>query len=435
MTRCIRLLSFAVASGITVACSGAREIPRDVRVVEYRNARWFDGDSFEPATWYAVGDRLSSRRPSRVDDTVDLAQKFVVPPYGEGHNHWLEPAAVDAYVQSYLRDGVFYLRDQANAPSIRARLDSSLNRPASVDFISANQGFTGRGGHPAQIARQFLVFGSFPAGWTEKDLEGGVYFSIDSAPDIDRAWPKFIAGKPDFLKLFLLYSEQYDSRRGDSSYLYRRGMNPALVPPLVKRAHDAGLRVSAHVYTAADFHNALAGGVDAIAHMPGTGYDSTMGPAAFRISDEDAALAGSRSVSVTTTLSWLAELDSSTRTRVVAQVIRPNVELLRKHRVAILIGSDQFRGTPAQEVDILHSLGLFTPAELLRMWSMDTPRSIFPRRDIGGFAEGFEASFLVLDTNPLDDFANAHIIRMRVQRGSHLPAPRAVEFPSLGNQD
>ena len=176
------------------------------------------------------------------------------------------------------------------------------------------------------------------------------------------------------------------------------------MPGLVKRAHNAGLKVSAHVYTAADFHNAIAGGVDAIAHMAGTGYDSTMGPTPFRITEQDAALAGARSVSVTTTLSWLGELDSASRMRVVGQVIRPNFEVLKKHRVPILIDSDQFRQTPAQEVDLLHSLKLFTATELLRMWSMDTPQSIFPQRLIGRFSDGAEASFLVLEGNPLVDF-------------------------------
>jgi len=418
---------------LLAGCRSAENVPADVHVVEYQNGRWFNGQSFDTTTWYTVGAALRSVRPNRVDELVDLSGRWVVLPYAEGHNHWLEPAAIDAYVQSYLRDGVFYLKDHANAPVVRTRMDSTLNRPGSVDFISPNQGFTGPAGHPIQIAKQFLAFGSFPEEWTEADLEGNVFFVIDSLSDIARAWPKLIAGRPDFVKVFLLYSEDYARRSRDSAFRYRRGIDPTLVGPIVQRAHASGLRVSAHVYTAADFHNAINAGVDDIAHMPGTGFDSTLGPAAFRIAEEDAALAGKRGATVLTTVSWLSELDSAHRTRIVSEVIRPNIEMLRRHGVKILIGSDLFRETPAREADLLASLGLFSNADLLRMWSMDTPAAIFPRRKIARFADGYEASFLVLESNPLDNFASAHQIAMRVKQGLKLSEPKAVIFPPLGN--
>ncbi len=122
---------------------------------------------------------------------------------------------------------------------------------------------------PLQIALQFLKFGSFPAGWTEKDLDGNVVEEVASAADIDRKWPGFIAGRPDFTKVFLLYSEEFEARKNDPQYRFHRGIDPALVPEIARRAHAAGLRLSAHVYTATDFHNALVGGVDDVAHMPG----------------------------------------------------------------------------------------------------------------------------------------------------------------------
>ena len=110
---------------------------------------------------FSVDGTLSGSRPPRVTSVVDLAGGYVVPPFAEGHNHWLEPKAIDAYNAMYLRDGVFYLKDQANASVIRRQLDASLNRPMTVDFICANEGWTGPGGHPVQIALQFLKFGSF----------------------------------------------------------------------------------------------------------------------------------------------------------------------------------------------------------------------------------------------------------------------------------
>ena len=101
-----------------------------------------------------------------------------------------------------------------------------------------------------------------------------------------------------------MYSEEYKKRSNDSSYQYHRGMNPALVPEIVRRAHWAGLKVSAHIYTATDFRNAVNGGVDLVAHFPGTGYDEKLGPAAFKITEADAVAAAQHHVRVLTTLGW-----------------------------------------------------------------------------------------------------------------------------------
>ena len=421
----------AICCAAAIAC-GRTDPAAGTMVIEYRNGQWFNGASFEPRTWYTTRDVLISSRPGHVDRIVDLQNRWVVPPYGEGHNHWLEPRAVDAYIQAYLRDGVFYLKDMANSPVIRAHLDSILNRPGIVDFVSANQGFTGKGGHPIQIARQFLAFGSFPKSWNDTDLEGNVYFVIDRLSDVSRAWPRLMNGHPDFVKVFLLYSEEYTKRKNDPAFLYKRGINPEFVPEIVRFAHAAGLRVAAHVYTSTDFHNAVSAGVDDIAHMPGTGYNEKPGAKAFTIRSEDAKLAASHGVTVTTTLSWLAEHDSAERAMIVRDIIRPNIELLRTNKIPIFVGSDIFRETPAGEADILSTLGIFSNAELLRMWSMDTPRAIFPRRRIGRFADGYEASFLVLTGDPIAAFANSHRIAMRVKQGMILPRPLNIQFPPLG---
>jgi hypothetical protein len=434
------LLSFLslllLAAALLTACR-ARESagPQPARAgIELRNGRWYDGGAFREKTMYVVGRNLTSARPARVEKIVDLAGGWVVPPYAEGHNHWLEPEAIGAYDAQYLRDGVFYLKDLANAPVVRRRMDAALNRPTTVDFVSANQGWSGPGAHPDQIALQFLKFGSFPKEWTEKDLDRNVVEIVETPADVEARWPEFLAGRPDFVKVFLLYSEEYAKRRSDPAFLYKRGMDPALVPIIAAKAHAAGLRVAAHAYTAADFRNALAGGVDDIAHFPGTGWDAKLGDAAFRITAEDAALAAKRGATVTTTLSWLGEdMESDPRKaqHVLDAVIRPNLELLRRAGVTILLGSDQFRKTPAGEAALLARLRLFSNAELLKTWCETTPRAIFPKRQVGRLEDGYEASFLVLAGDPLADFANSSRISLRVKQGEWLPSPPDVAFPPL----
>jgi imidazolonepropionase-like amidohydrolase len=64
----------------------------------------------------------------------------------------------------------------------------------------------------------------------------------------------------------------------------------------------------------------------------------------------------------------------------------------------------------------LAGLQAFDNLELLRLWS-DTARTIFPDRKIGALDEGYEASFLALEGNPLRAFANVKRIRLRVKQG------------------
>lgn len=434
-----RMLSIVIAALLTACTLATKHVTtRDgaaLKIYEVRNGIWFSGSGFERRTMFVRGSVFVPAPKGAADSVLDLGGGFVVPPFAEGHNHWLEPAGLQAYIQSYLHDGVFYVKDQANSPYLRAQMDSALNKANSVDRISANQGWTGPGGHPLQIARQFIAFGVFPRTWADSGLDPNVVFMVRDSVEIAARWPLFLAGKPDFAKVFLLNSEEFERRRNDDAFLYKRGMDPRLVPEIVRRAHLAGLRVSAHIYTARDFRNAVQGGVDDIAHFPGTGLGSAkdLPLSSYIISEADAAEAARRGVSVTTTLSWLGELeDSVRRASIVRDVIRPNLALLRKHHVRLLIGSDEFRQTSSSEADILVQLGLFTPLETLRAWSVDTPKAIFPNRRLGEFVDGAEASFLLLPGDPIVDFSNVHRVTLRVKQGGILrltdPAPN---FPPL----
>src|ERR1035437_5903020 len=306
-TRCHRVtrsLPLVIAALLTACSIATRNVAtRDgvaPKVYEIRNGAWFTGTGFERRTMYVSAGSFIAAPKSEVDSVLDLSGAFVVPPFAEGHNHWLEPAGVQAYIQSYLRDGVFYVKDQANSPYLRAQMDSALNKANSVDRTTANQGWTGPGGHPLQIARQFIAFGVFPRTWADSGLDPNVVMMVRDSMDIAARWPAFLASKPDFVKVFLLNSEEYERRRNDDAFLYKRGMDPRLVSEIVRRAHQAGLRVSAHIYTAGDFQNALHGGVDDIAHFPGTGLGSAtdLPFRSYIISDADAAEAERKGKSV-----------------------------------------------------------------------------------------------------------------------------------------
>lgn len=400
---------------------------RRAPAIEYRNGHWFDGGRFVDRTMWVVGDRFSETAPAGAGNVsvVDLRGGFVVPPYAEGHNHWLEPALVDAYVQTYLRDGVFYVRDQGTSPKFHDAMRPALGAPTSVDFVSAHQGFTGPGGHPMELIDQLAAMGILPAEWATTHGEGEALFAVASEADVDRAWPKLLAGRPDFVKLFLVHSDEYAARRDDRALTPRqRGLDPELVPAIVRRAHAANLRVSAHIEDAHDFHVAVAGGVDEIAHLPFVSADA---PDAYRLADADCEAAGRRGLSISTTLDFLGDAPVPRQ----LEVARSNLRNLERHGVEIAIGTDLFRQTPRVEVERIARFHLLTNLQILVAWAVTTPQVIFPGRKLGRLAGGYEASFLVLDADPLLDPANLEHIVDRVKRGRAL-VPGPATLPPLG---
>ena len=264
-----------------------------------------------------------------------------------------------------------------------------------------------RGGQP----------GSPFAAYVRDSLDPGLVMQVDSEADIDRRWAYFMAGKPDFLKLFLLTSEQHAQWRSDPKFEGNRGIDPALVPALVKRAHAAGLQVSAHVYTAADFRVAVEGGVDHIAHIPG---GPTAAAPRFLLTDRDAQRAAQRQVTVATTVSQHG--DSALTDRLMREQYVHNITVLRKNGAKLVLGSDAIDESGTAEVAALRRSKLFTNLELLRLWSVITPQSIFPHRKIGLLQDGYEASFLVLRNDPLADFTATRGITIRVKQGTRMLA-------------
>jgi hypothetical protein len=392
---------------------------------EYRNGRWFDGEKFVAKSMWVARETFVESRPARVGAVVDLNNGFVVPPYTEGHNHWLEPALVDAYVQTHLRDGIFYVKDHGTAPLFHDQMRPVLGGPASVDYISAHQGFTGPNGHPIEIVDGLAGMGILPAEWASTHGEGNALFVVASEQDIDRAWPRLIAGKPDFVKVFLVHSDEYAARRDNTALTPKnRGIDPALVPAIVARAHAATLRVSAHIENAHDFHVAIAAGVDDIAHMPFVDQDH---PDRYLLAEADLRAAAVRGVSIATTLDWMQENPTEGQ----LAVVRDNFAHMRAAGNTIVIGTDRFRETARVEADFIASRQLMSNLELLQAWCVTTPRAIFPHRKLGRLADGFEASFLVLGGDPLADFARSRDIVMRVKQGRTI-LPRDTALPPLG---
>jgi len=420
-------LSASASLLICGATAGAESGDRGTTLKTYaiENAQWFDGTGFRSGALYSVKGTLTFKRPAAVDQTIDLRGRYIVPPFAEAHNHNVEtrPDIADVILR-YLSDGIFYVKIPANPPRAKFALAALVNKRESIDVTFSNGGLTSSDGHPVRLAKRNLE----RSGRTEDWAEGRFYFAIDRVEDVAAKWPLVLASNPDFIKVVLQYSDEYEQRHGNPLFSDWTALNPAIVPLIVERAHAAGLRVSCHIETAADFHNALIAGVDEINHTPGLRPDRNdwrnVQIDRYKLSKEDAALAARRGTVVVTTLatavSRIAKATAGEAFREWRNLLIWNLQILKEAGVAIAVGSARYSETALAEAVALDSLDVFNKADLLRMWCDTSARTIFPTRKIGALREGYEASFLALNGNPISDFNSVRNIERRFKQGEFI---------------
>jgi imidazolonepropionase-like amidohydrolase len=381
----------------------------------YVNGLWFNGQSFEPRTVYVVEGVLRMQFEGKVDATIDLQGKFIIPPFAEAHNHHFgEEVNYRQQFNIYVQQGIFYSKNTNCLTKLATPVRQLVNRPESIDVLYANGGLTSTGGHPVQI---YEVMAN-QLGWDKKEMENQAYFIVDSEKELEQKWATILAGKPDFIKTYLEYSEEFEKRKTDAQFYGKRGLSPALLAKIVQKAHGEKLPVVVHINTAADFRSAINAGVDEITHLP-----------LEKLTEEDAKAAARRGVVVvTTTLSHRP----TGHVKEINEVHRYNINLLKTAGVRLAIGTDDNNLTVINEAENLKRLGVFDNLGLLKLMTETTPQLLFPNRKLGYFKDGYIASFLALDGNPLEDFANIKKLSLRVKQGHALQvAAEAPKLPSI----
>ena len=380
------------------------------------NGKWFDGQTFVEQTFWICDDKLSSKAGNTKNQRViDLSGKYVIPPFGEAHNHNLESEyQLDQRINKYLKHGVFYVKLQSSIKKGMNPLMEKYNHPKGLDISQAFAPLTGTDGHPIGVRKMYLEKGYFDGMFkTIEEVETHGYFVIDDEKELEDKWKNILSFKPDFIKVMLIHSEEYEKRKNDESYFGDKGLNPKLLPEIVKKAHAVDLRVSAHVETPTDFETAIKSGVDEIVHLPG--YLNGL-----KISKRQAELAARKNVTIITTASLVTKRSEKPNYKELLDGVKFNLKILKDAGVTLAIGSDMYNDTSLGEVRFLKELGVFTNLELLKMWTENSAKSIFPKRKIGKLKDGYEASFLVLEANPIEDFDNLQKIEMRVKQGQIL---------------
>lgn len=412
-----KFLGAALVAALLPGCASMAPAPATTGV-EYANGRWFDGATFRDGSFYVREGRLTWTRPGTVTEVRDLKGGYVVPAFAEAHNHNVDNAFTWPMVSAqYLKDGIYYVKNPNNVERLVRDVRPLAGRADTIDVTFSNGGLTSPTGHPTALYRQLLQYPMF-AGMKAEDLADNAYFFVDTDERLESKWGAILAGKPDFLKVYLLRSEAHEENVGNPRLAGYNGLPPAMVPKIVARAKAARLRVSAHVETAADFDTAVRAGVDEVNHLPGYWIRAGEPVERYAIPEASAREAAQRGVTVVTTTGistkFVREPEQLKR---VQDNQLANLRRLHAAGVKIAIGSDNYMGNAAGEALHLHQLGAFDAPTLLRLWTEVSAQAVFPGRRIGRLAEGYEADFLVLSGDPVADFGNVRRITTRVKQG------------------
>jgi hypothetical protein len=389
-----------------------------VAALHLKGGRWFDGERFVKMEWFVVDGELTAARPDRAMVAIDLDGRWIVPPLAEAHNHDLQNAWFAANnAPRYIERGIFYSGQFCADPDSFGAFHSLMNRSGTPDVVYAAACISASDGHPLGIA-----LASWKAAGEEVDpdkVRDHGYWAVDTLADLDARWDRIAASKPAIVKVILIDAANHAANRRDPALFGYNGLDPALLPELARRTRALDARLAAHVDTARDFEIAIAGGAEIIAHLPGYRIAKGKTAADYRLSDAAIAQAASAGVTVVTTM---AASRYHIRARPDdADAIRgnyaDNLKRLLAAGVKVAFGSDAIDGSVLDEIREIDSLGLMPRERLLSIATRDTARFLFPKRAIGAFAEGHEASLIVLDGDPVADLAHLGKPAMTIKQG------------------
>lgn len=397
-------------------CSATFQAQTASPVYQFINGNWFDGAGFVAGNWYSVGGKLTQKVPAKVDSVIDLGHRWVVPPLGDAFCSSLsENSFLKQQLESYTADGVFYLQVLANTQEGRKKATALLGKPGSPEVVFANGGFTCTLGHPfltyeapAQGVRNPTeIAGKYAAIREGRAMHGNGYWFVDSKKGADKIWKDVMAQSPGVISIYLLDAQNSGGKEN-------KGLSADAAKALVKKAHKSGLRVFAHVETVEDVRIGLKIGVDGFANLPGHHWDGTGDGQKYELSDEDLKSLAKKKIPVVALL-------SHTQTRAnrlnAADIQAALLKRLFAAGVNVVIGTDDPQRALRSEINYWFPLKDLDYAAAIKVFCTNTPQAIFPKRKIGQFAEGYEASFLVLNGNPLQNLLTLRDIAFKVRQG------------------
>lgn len=422
-----KLLSIVLILSLC-ACIAVKTVPGKGNA--YTNGLWFNGKAFEAKTLYEIDGVFSNVAPEIIEEVIDLKGGFVIPPFGAGHNHNLDRKWQAAFLaNAYLKEGTFYSQNLTSKSKGANELRPSFASASTLDVVYSQQGITSTLGHP------FMAYepAAMRLPWDDKVWnqnmgkilvsridENNSYIFIDSIDQVDEKLKALFDAKPDVAKIYLLDVENYEKRHA-SGVAGKHGLSEEVAREVVTKLKKAGLTVYAHIETASDFAIASQIGVDCVAHMPGYAYNGEENQTSkYYVSDDIIKQAVSNNLKVIPTVQAGLNRTDITDIQRKTEFVKDFLLRFKKAGGTIVLGADMFNNTLTPEIDAYTGLGVFSNQDILKTLTYDTPKAIYPNRKIGKLEHGYEASFLVLKSNPLDNIQSIKEIDLRVKQGNKL---------------
>lgn len=388
---------------------------------EFKNGAWFTGTGFETATWYTVNGVFSKKAPLKIDSTIDLSGKWIVPPMADAFcTSIVDQGAAPKLIQATFDEGIFYLRLAGNTQEGRAVVEPLLNKSNAPDAIFSNGALTCSLGYPfvqfegpAQGLRNPQQWGQqydkIKSG--RKQLGNGYWF-VDNKEALTANWPKILAQKPGYIFIYLLDAANQGGKEG-------KGLSADMAKAIVKKAHKAGIQALAFVETAADARLALKIGADGLANLPGYNWDGSGDLKNLELTLDDFKKMAKKKMFVTP---LFAANQGNIGKAAVLNFQTQTFERIMASGVSMVMGSNDPSRTSRVELGYWFNIGKNNYLKLIRAACETSPQSIFPKRKIGKIENGYEASFLVLDQDPSQNLLILRMISMKVKNGIILPA-------------
>ncbi|WJG10322.1 CIA30 family protein [Aliiglaciecola sp. LCG003] len=432
-------LSLGIASLVSVfSCFNAQAI--DLRVDNIRLYQSQSQSFSQPSTLYIDDGKIteiasSSAKSKNADAIVDANNNYAIPGLIDLHVHLgasgsnygkaFQYLPVTSHFNSNLYLGVTNIVDLFSVDQTLNEAKQLAQSTLSPNFFYAGALFTNPGGHGTQF--------------------GGSALEVTDDAAIERLWQQHMARNPHVTKAVIETFGGHGASLTDNQ-----------LSELGKRSKAAGLPYFIHVSTLADGKRAIRAGATALAHginieliddefielmvkhkvayIPTLAvYHNHSAEKASQAVSSDSALLEAVPQKLKGCL--FDEVPPPPKWKDIAwqnrQLAYQNIRLLSQAGIVIGAGSDAgnpytLHGTALHnEIQALHESGL-TPAQVINAATVDAAK-IIQQSDIGQLKKGFEASFILLERDPIKDLSQLKNIHGVYKSGKLVNRERLVE--------
>lgn len=401
------LFTYAVILAAEAAESG-------MPVTAFIGASLFTGVEFEQRDLCVADNEIVACPPTPVE-VINLAGAFITPPFGDAHTHHFDgPYTLDWHISLGLGSGTFYAMTMTAPTSGVKQIRNRLSGTGNVDVASSLGGITGPQSHPAEIYEALALgyrsyeqqLANAPKIRTSNLAVDDAYYIVETEEDVHKKLTDLLEQEPDHIKVYLRHSERY--AEGWGKWGPGGGVNPELLPLIAEIADASNIRLAVATSSVADFRESLRVGADIVTHLqcyqdteadPKSPYYDISQKEDCLLEESDAQRASEINMATTVVVSeWVKD-----RPAKLVSWEKQNIAKLQKADAPIVFAVEAYGSTITAGLIAGVEKGFFSPTDMLRIASMDTPAFIFPDRKVGCLEVGCEASFLAFKSNPLDD--------------------------------